>query len=1796
MKLINSQYRIVKLIEEDKHGVKHLVQDINRKNMLKEMRLIESNSDTNSFIEYMKINFFDYINIIHPNLVRFFYFNRVRVINTKPVKSNSFYYTREYINGENLFDYIKGRNIEELLDISVQILSAIKYLHLRGYVFCSVNMDDLHIIFNENKAQVKVTAFPYAIHTDKAVIINKDNSYFKAPESLQFNQYNKSSDIYVLGIILYHIFSGKSIEKPTFEENLATLSADVGKMESIIKKCIVSDSAKRYISTDGILDDINEVFNKSFSIVDKKHIEMLPMYSTKLVNRESIIKRLIDNIKNYFYENKCTKLTAITGEFGSGKGALLNLFITRLHFEGEYAVLIDVDKNSTEDYSGIKKIIKNILKYADKSLIDKYSEHLYTLIPKLADRGNMDDFILKEEDESYKMVYRLGNFILETSLKWPFVIVLKDYNRIDALSKRVIDYIMKCQDRGKIYFVVSFDEEILYENAANYFKPQLSYDEIDTIQLTNYNIYETAEAIRILLGMSSAPIDFAAKVYRETEGNPSLVHETIYAAFSEKLIYTDDKGNWVLNNIDFSKITLSIDVDDILKNRIDKLKPREGKVLDIISIFKTPMPIDILESMSGIRASELLLLLDKVIYLNILSKKMDDWGATYDFTSMSLKKSIYEAIDDYKALEYHKKASQILEKKYSREERKNKDELIYQMAKSGRSIEAIDYLLKSSNDMIKNNLFSQAVQFLEQASDLVKKDVDISKAIEVSLKLGDLYYQISENCKCLEQYKIVEEKAKKLGDIYLIADIYIKMIYIYYRLNNIKKCLKYSRLAKKEIKASMYRKGKLDLILALSDLLIYRRKLNTFIKVVEKVLEDLNKDDRYYYGMFLSVYGTALVKKSRFKEAVRILKKAFEILDGLKEYESLTVVMNNLGIVYSVYYGDFKKAKKYFEEAIIICQRINSTHYLIKSYNNLAENYKREDAFKESLTYYNKALNLVEHYSGVYAQAMLYNSCAMISIEMEDYNKYKNYMEKAKDVIFSYKDTGDAIYHYYINESIFLYLMGIYGDALKNSQKALDLAKSWNIPIDSDLALVNTLCTIKLSKEMDYNELKMLCISLFKNKNYRASKLACNKISEFYLEKNDIKKAKSFLELSGKYGEFSSISQLNLNFKYLVAMTCSGKERLNKLKDLVEDADKFDNNELRWKIYKAIGLEAMESGDINNALKYMLTSFNCLRILVDEVPRDFKISFLNSHNRYTVKETLLVLSQKLTGEKCQCFGSPVINNEDKNIENAIDEYFYYKKFKDLLTRESNILYKMGGEAEIDMTGRLMSNFLYRLKNFSSNTEESIKELVELLKDFTQAKNAFLAITDDSSSMRFVYTNLKNENFNFYKYIIEKVRQTGESIIISDVFEYKRKIDNSLIPKDISAVFCIPVTSLDIIGDIEMERRSIAKVDNISGFIYLDTDSIINNFSKETGDLCNSISKIAHILIDNYNLKMVNAIDKLTKLYTRKYFENALLNELSISAVKGGEFSIIMSDIDRFKAVNDRYGHQVGDKVLTKISELIMSNLRRTDICARYGGEEFIMLLPSTDTVGALNLAEKIRKAIKTANIGLHQNITISMGISSYPTHSTWMKDLIDKADQALYYSKEMGRNKTTVYDNNLAKIARRVDKLAGIISGNMTDDIKNVENIIEMLELQRDCIISVESKIFTFLGRAIEISGAQEGIVFIIDNNKPIKNISRRSSVPIKTNNLSFNAELLNKCISNKRGEYLIDWSSSVAIDTVTGMPDWQSVIIIPITNNEVIDAVLYLSTSLKNKEFDASIYNYICTLCNIAAPMFLSS
>jgi len=160
-------------------------------------------------------------------------------------------------------------------------------------------------------------------------------------------------------------------------------------------------------------------------------------------------------------------------------------------------------------------------------------------------------------------------------------------------------------------------------------------------------------------------------------------------------------------------------------------------------------------------------------------------------------------------------------------------------------------------------------------------------------------------------------------------------------------------------------------------------------------------------------------------------------------------------------------------------------------------------------------------------------------------------------------------------------------------------------------------------------------------------------------------------------------------------------------------------------------------------------------------------------------------------------------------------------------------------------------------------------------------------------------------------------------------------------------------------------------------------------------------------------------DGLTKAFNKKYFTDRLESEFTFAVRHVAPLTLVLFDIDHFKKVNDTYGHQAGDYVLSEISTLLTGALRAEDVFARYGGEEFAVICRGSDVTQGQIVAERMRKAVEVHKFvfeGTHIPLTISVGVAGLPDAA--VKDaaeLVSLADQSLYKSKHGGRNRVTVH-------------------------------------------------------------------------------------------------------------------------------------------------------------------------------------
>jgi len=285
----------------------------------------------------------------------------------------------------------------------------------------------------------------------------------------------------------------------------------------------------------------------------------------------------------------------------------------------------------------------------------------------------------------------------------------------------------------------------------------------------------------------------------------------------------------------------------------------------------------------------------------------------------------------------------------------------------------------------------------------------------------------------------------------------------------------------------------------------------------------------------------------------------------------------------------------------------------------------------------------------------------------------------------------------------------------------------------------------------------------------------------------------------------------------------------------------------------------------------------------------------------------------------------------------------------------------------------------------------ISILIDNNQDFTEMVNAdiyvkFFSIEDQNQVLHETTTRIESE----LQHILGYVGDAGEGAA-----EFGKTLASA---------------EGDILGAKDVEGLKVAVTKVIT-----DTRKMEEiNQTLET-KLAESTDEIGQLREDLEDMRREALTDALTGIANRKLFDMELRRQARDAMETGESMSLLMLDIDNFKAFNDAYGHQTGDEVLKLLASTMTKAVKGDDVPARYGGEEFTVILPATDLDGAVHVAEHIRERISTkklVNRATNQNlgrITVSIGAAVFEFGES-LSDLIKRADQALYKAKGNGRN------------------------------------------------------------------------------------------------------------------------------------------------------------------------------------------
>jgi len=301
-----------------------------------------------------------------------------------------------------------------------------------------------------------------------------------------------------------------------------------------------------------------------------------------------------------------------------------------------------------------------------------------------------------------------------------------------------------------------------------------------------------------------------------------------------------------------------------------------------------------------------------------------------------------------------------------------------------------------------------------------------------------------------------------------------------------------------------------------------------------------------------------------------------------------------------------------------------------------------------------------------------------------------------------------------------------------------------------------------------------------------------------------------------------------------------------------------------------------------------------------------------------------------------------------------------------------------------------------------------KHLSELLSRIDVGKKGFVALGDEQLSAFVRYPEADSADMAIgTKMVPGEVLELIHSGQTAGTFNVRSPLDNSAIT---SAYRKVPDYPLYIVVAISMDeyllewRNQAAKVSLLAALFLVISMTLlwlVNRSWKREIAFVKNLTHQAHT-------------DFLTNLSNRRYFMELAESELARTVRYGGSLSLLMLDIDRFKRINDTYGHKVGDRVLQSLAELFRKSLREVDIVGRLGGEEFAVLLPETDEAHALEVAERLRQSIADSELSLVMDrplrFTVSIGLTTFKNGDANLDTLLGQADEALYEAKRSGRN------------------------------------------------------------------------------------------------------------------------------------------------------------------------------------------
>lgn len=1762
MRSVNNKYLINYEINQEENFSEYVVHNCedNKKYIL---CILKNNFIYEKTRQYLLSNFKTLRNLNFKNVVNLLDIEIIHNMDGIKLDNPRYGYILEFERVKNDTQrYLQKCSTSEKLDIFMEFAAAVNTLNMNGYIFNDITIKDILLICNEDGTITVKIKNLLQREMNKFTVVNTSRSELAYPYNIEKREDGAyiNENISEIVKIFNKIFTNKE-----FKNELKSLK-DIKRVFNQVNTISNFYKIKYFIKY------INEKTKRNYKEFTKEALDKV-INDIDVVGIEDEIK-FVEKTYNKILENKEKyKIIQFNGDSGSGKTRLLNEI--KYMMEKKYFATVMYFKNYGDKYT--KKQVydlyeKYIDSYLDKSLVERYGIYVKKFLALITDT----DSISNENSQTMQLINRIGKLLKEYTLSRPLVILIDDLHKRDTIFIRFFKYLSFWGNIIENLIVIfSANESESNEEFLKEINEIKNSDRYEVYKINYLNQYDTTKIIRNMLKTNNKLSSLSNRIYSETLGNPQYIKAVINELYANNEIYFNYKtGVWECS-IEYKRTLIPKPLEEKLEGYLSELNREEIIVLKKLSIYEAPISEEIILR-DILKTSE-----EKEIYKKLKKRsyfidKISDQGILVGFTNNLLRNILYIKLSDEEKYDMHCNACEFLEKEL-KESNYYMEEFLLHLSKSRDNEKLLHYTRKYAGDLEAQGYFDKSIYYYTECF----KYCDKKEMMDISIIIAKQYERISSHENSYKYFNIAKEIIEKENlDLKVKAYVTLEMTIIKINMLPINNDNILSKLSKiREMLDSIYypvgeayyyyamalnyrltnnREGMVKnaekaldiceknnirsdiygwILVTLSNLYIKYKDLQNVKDKIEKSIETF-KNNRNLNGIVLSELMYISVFREKNEGFVKILNKYNEIYKLCvqnKAYKKEILILINIADLY-LFKGEYDTAEKYLLKVLSIQREEGTSCYSIKICNTLSMLYIKWGKIREAVKYY-------------------YLSCQMqegIRI-LEDELIYKNLVSSEyNEMICNYK----VAYNYFNNVFDLI-------SQCKGCESARLICRYYEFQL--------YVCTDELMIKDVYSKLIEKVAVLKDEDSVKIKVRAVKRILD--LGYYDLAE-KLFYEIDKRLEDYNTqgiYSYMELFFKDIKYYNYLINKAL-RINNFIED------KKVKADLLYIVGVKYSELGCTSLAVNYYSESLYVHNNIMKSLPCDDRVIYANSSNFLRCRKRLIDCINKNININID-FSEVKSIDSSEELNEVVNEISLRKILKNEQTY--SLIQKIYEKCYYNDVSDIYKVF----ESFSSSIEENLENLLKYMARITLADKGVIIAENNEGKNSVICSYRISGNNEVSKYLLWKLDGDEDIVTLENNDDSFAQLSDETLKDGIKACLYMKLRNNEmyISSSTSVNARLILIAENAINYINSDTEKIIEKFKP-----------FLIFLLEKYNLTILSTLDKLTGVYNRKYFEQALASLIDNSRAEKRPLGVIMFDIDDFKGVNDKYGHQTGDEVLVKLTSEVKKCITKKEVIGRYGGEEFIVILPDVDERKATNIAEKIRANVDNAKIlGEKRPVTISVGIAMNDDYSLDQEQLIERADEALYKSKNDGKNRCTLWKQNNAASNSKTnnDKLAGVFSGNITKDynlfsiLKDVASLVKIKE-------SSENRIYNFISKVMQIIECDTAAVFIVKDETIVNTFCKVRAKEGFNIEEKFNFDYVYKCISEKEGTYFVDWEN-IDNHNIHGIPDWKSICLSPVIYDGSVTAIVYLSVSINHKEFGSSDLNLLNCFIDVALPIF---